>query len=94
MELRQLSQNKSVKGDLLGMLPFIEQRKQSLSFEEQHQFLRNKVVPTEAEPQRPVDSDQSQLYRSIKNNICFLFPKDGKKGRIPLTPKKIEVRER
>lgn len=36
----------------------------------------------------------SQLYRPIKNEISFLFQKEAKKPRIPLTPKKIEFRER
>jgi hypothetical protein len=35
------------------------------------------------------------MYRPIKNDISFLFPKEQvKKQRIPLTPKKIEMRER
>jgi hypothetical protein len=48
MERRQFSQNKSIKNDLIGMLPFIEQRKQSLSFEDQQQLLKNKIAPSEA----------------------------------------------
>jgi hypothetical protein len=72
------------------LLPFIEQRKQSLSFEDQQLCLKNKIISTEAVvPQRSVAIDEPQIYRHIKNDVAFLFQKESKKSRIPLTPKKI-----
>lgn len=47
MDRRQLSPNKSANSNILNVLPLIEQRKQSLSFEEQQRYLKNKIIPSE-----------------------------------------------
>jgi hypothetical protein len=54
MERRQLSQNKSAKADIIRNLPFIEQRKQSLSFEDQQRYLlKNKILPSDGVTSEP-----------------------------------------
>jgi hypothetical protein len=60
-----------------------------------HIIFKNKITLTDKVlPTRPVPIDESQMCKHIKNDVSFLFNKDSKKSRIPLTPKKIAFRER